>query len=320
MNAGAFWGRRRSLVIAAGCACLALFTWALWPGEKEPEYQGKKLSEWILIVHRDSLRNKETPGGVQGVEAIAHIGTNAIPFLLRWMENDPPRWRRILADVKQQVSEPLGMGRISEAWIHGPCDMNQALLGFSLLNSNANGAVPRLETLVKSKNSRVASYSALALMKIGDAGLPPLLAALDDKHAANRREVADSLTSVFAGKGARAAYAVPILTRCLKDDDDEVAYDCTVMLGCLRIQADTVVPALTTCLSHSSAKVRRGAIFSLGEFGHEAGGAVQPLTECLRDLDAEVRREATKTLAKIAPGMLTNQAAERQMESNASTQ
>ena len=34
-------------MIVGGCIVAAVLIVALWPGEREPEYQGKKLSEWL---------------------------------------------------------------------------------------------------------------------------------------------------------------------------------------------------------------------------------------------------------------------------------
>src|SRR4051812_26853176 len=39
--------RRRVLIIAACIFVAAVLTVVLWPREREPKYQGKKLSEWI---------------------------------------------------------------------------------------------------------------------------------------------------------------------------------------------------------------------------------------------------------------------------------
>src|SRR4051812_13881608 len=54
----------------------------LWPGEKEPEYQGKKLSEWLKKADLISFVTDDEAGKGFG-RAIRAAGTNAVPYLLR---------------------------------------------------------------------------------------------------------------------------------------------------------------------------------------------------------------------------------------------
>jgi len=49
--------------------------------EREPEYQGKKLSEWV-ILHDDGSR-AQSPQSQEAGSAIRRIGTRALPYLLR---------------------------------------------------------------------------------------------------------------------------------------------------------------------------------------------------------------------------------------------
>src|ERR1043165_1427323 len=69
-------------VLTVGVALL------VWPRQPvlEPEYQGKKLSEWLYY---------ENPPGqpYASIEAIRQMGANAIPTLLRWAQYREPRWK-----------------------------------------------------------------------------------------------------------------------------------------------------------------------------------------------------------------------------------
>ena len=66
--------RRRRLFIALGALVVGVAAVAFWPGPKEPEYQGKKLSEWVIraSVERDKGNFSAS------YEATQQIGTNAI--------------------------------------------------------------------------------------------------------------------------------------------------------------------------------------------------------------------------------------------------
>src|SRR3954453_8434930 len=67
------------MAIGAGLL-LAVLVVIVWPGEKEPEYQGKKLSYWI-----GRSRNVDTTK--EATAAVQQIGTNALPYLLNRMEH-----------------------------------------------------------------------------------------------------------------------------------------------------------------------------------------------------------------------------------------
>src|SRR5262245_367846 len=75
-----FAKRRRVVIVVAAVVVAAVMAAVLWPKEREPEYQGKKLSEWINV------------GSREGPEAVQAIGTNALPCLVRWISYHEPRW------------------------------------------------------------------------------------------------------------------------------------------------------------------------------------------------------------------------------------
>jgi hypothetical protein len=70
---------------------------AAWPDDPEPEYHGKKLSAWIDsfwpqpigVITGVGFSNKPR----KAEEAVRHIGTNALPYLLKWLNYERPKWR-----------------------------------------------------------------------------------------------------------------------------------------------------------------------------------------------------------------------------------
>jgi hypothetical protein len=57
--------------------------------EHEPTYAGKRLSEWVMrLSSKNSLE-----GESEAEEAIRHIGTNSLPYLLKWISYEPAPWR-----------------------------------------------------------------------------------------------------------------------------------------------------------------------------------------------------------------------------------
>src|SRR5438874_13488245 len=70
---------------------------------REPSYGGKKLSEWVL---------QSCTGGLgadvriaQAEDAIRHIGTNAVPYLLAWGRYRMPPWRVRLAQAANKLPQ-----------------------------------------------------------------------------------------------------------------------------------------------------------------------------------------------------------------------
>src|SRR5437879_3982180 len=79
-----------------------------WPEKKEPEYWKQSLSWWVqgAAAHVNELpldRRYPTPLQANVVEAISHIGTNAVPYLLNWLQHDTPAWRTKLCGVYDKL-------------------------------------------------------------------------------------------------------------------------------------------------------------------------------------------------------------------------
>src|SRR5580765_3923617 len=78
-------GKRRLWIVGlVALVVVVLVAAAVWPGPREPEYQGKKLSEWLE-------GQLEYPRGC--AEAVQAIGTNGVPFLLRSLEYRYSPWK-----------------------------------------------------------------------------------------------------------------------------------------------------------------------------------------------------------------------------------
>src|SRR5258708_141920 len=69
--------------------------------EREPAYGGDRLSQWVkeyAVTSPNqpdySLRMRKE----EAANAISHIGTNALPHLLKWIRYESPLWKRKLCD------------------------------------------------------------------------------------------------------------------------------------------------------------------------------------------------------------------------------
>ena len=98
--------RRRLILILVGVAVLVGMVVLGALREREPEYGGKKLSEWLARYKDPPIimtfttnsgyylngKAQQTPGpsSDEAADAIRLIGTNALPFLVAWINYETP--------------------------------------------------------------------------------------------------------------------------------------------------------------------------------------------------------------------------------------
>ena len=128
------------------------------PSEPEPVYKGKPLSRWLLDV--------TATGGPEGLEnareAMRHMGTNALPTLLRMLQVKDSPLKAALVRLNYEQ-------RIMNFRINSDVGWNHAgIVGFSILGTNAQSAVPALIEMLNQNNSRQSAiYVIGALSCIG---------------------------------------------------------------------------------------------------------------------------------------------------------
>src|SRR6266850_390982 len=168
--------RRRVLIALAVVFVVAVFVTVLWPEEREPEYQGKKLSKWLKIY---ATYSEDDPRHDQAADAVRHIGTNCIPYFSRWIRGHP--WKvNVLFKVPGRWPPGvvgLLMGTDTER-------SNSATVGFEILGHEASSAVPALAALATNSTYPLTSYHAMcALMHIGGEGLGRVLTVVTNGSA-----------------------------------------------------------------------------------------------------------------------------------------
>ena len=101
--------RRRLFLIVTGVGVLVGVLALIFQPEREPEYGGKRLSEWVDIYSDGARQRNEW---VQAAQAIQRIGTNAVPYLVKCLVYEiPPPWKRsLLAPV-----DPI-LVRVKPSW------------------------------------------------------------------------------------------------------------------------------------------------------------------------------------------------------------
>lgn len=217
------------------------------PGE--PVYRGKKLSEWLLL-HRqsDGLAGYDAQALAQANEAILQIGSNGIPFYLKWIAYRPPEWEMsslsvldsaLPLSVLAEKLEPRLDWRLVCKW--------QTPVAFQKLKGQARGAIPGLvqmvtNSLVSAKpNEDWPAHDGLwALGCIGPEATPALAGLLTNQDVRIRRGMA---VRVYAVPASMANSILPYLEKLLRDEDEVVRQNAKLSLKYIAPQLLTDPPS-----------------------------------------------------------------------------
>ena len=235
--------------------------------EREPVYQGKRLSAWLAQYgtnHWSSGRDGELDK--QAETAIRRIGTNAVPRYLRIITTrESPLKKRLKAVVPKRWQD----------LVHWRSTYDYRFLG---------------------------AYGLIALGPDAKAAVPALIALLKDKDPEVRYTAVFTLRCL----GPVASDALPSLIECLKDPEFTVQSDALLGLGTIHQQPERVIPVLMEYLDkppnpQHAAILRDDAISSLREFGAQAKPAIPTLLRLLHDEQEGIRADATNALIIIDP-------------------
>jgi HEAT repeat protein len=276
---------------------MAICLVAIWPSEREPQYNGKKLSEW-LALQNDRPEEADV--------AVRAIGTNALPILIKWAEFQVPVWRLRLLKLYPKFPSLFFRSSIVRFIANDKQQVRayNSVFGFQVLGTNASSAAPELVRFLTDKRNQGRETAALALAYVGGPdSLPALLAAVQDKTTPDmQRALVARAISHLNYRGPDLSNAVPVMIACLQETNQFVPSLAATALGTFLLQPAQSVPALIKALESADYRVRRNAIRSLGKFGLQATNALDAISKALNDPQKDVRKEATNALHQIAPG------------------
>jgi hypothetical protein len=310
--------RRRVIFVLAACVLVAIAVVALRPDQREPEYNGKTLSQWLLYKPDASAASNAL---ALQIEAIRQIGQPAVPWLLQWARYKTPAWKRnLIGFVPIPSLRPTFEHFIGE---ERRFQRGQAVwFAFRVLGPKAADAIPDLTRMINNpQGPEFYGKPLLALATMGDRGFPPVLAVLETPRHINRATAA-RLIGETVEWGTNRLRAVPALVSCLHDKEfmlvaaadsslANIAKDQTVPLTDLadKLSAprtqhiDDTVDSLTKFVvsQKTPERLRIAAAMALGSLGARAQNAVPALVRTLNDNNLLVQSAATNALRKIAP-------------------
>jgi HEAT repeat protein len=266
-------------------------------GLPDPQYQGRHLSS-LLAITNNSLTMYSFGGSFEGgrmitfdkmeIEAIRHIGTNALPFLLHELSAHDSAFVNKLRQWADKQSV------IKLRHTAAPLRQLRALDAFRVLGPVAEPAIPALVKLID-KPDWTTAPALKALGGIGTRAVPVLTNALTHTNAFVRRTAAETI----AQYAAHVLEAVPILIRSLSDADAGVRAAAATSLGLVEWKLSTSVPALAKCLEDPDPKVRQAAAGALSNFGPKARPAVPALLKAFDTADQDTRTRIHNALRII---------------------
>ena len=283
----------RRAAAGLGCALLVVLLALLFRGtEREPRYQGKTLSGWLQEGAWTSLRLTSTQE-----EAVRSMGTNALPFLVKWVQYVTPPWRvRFTMTVRRVVGRFWVLfrdPRMERARISLAC--------LQMLGPDVRPVMPELVKMMKQTNVVVAVRALQIVDGAGKAGIPALLDVLTNRQA---YVGVYYLETAMGHLGPDGHFAVPPLLSCLTNKNWGIAVVAAKWLGRIRLEPEVVVPALAKCLDAPDARVRSAVLQTLGEFGTDAQAAIPAIVRELSDPDNDIRSAANNCLRRIEPDFL----------------
>lgn len=261
--------RRRVIVIVAGSAVAVVAVALAFPRDREPEYNGMKLSSWLAIASLGV-----SAGDSQCAQAVRQIGTNALPFLLKWIRYERSPWQDRLLTRFDKLAPRLRRSAI-RAWLSGERQWLRAHAvewGFYILGADAAPAIPGLVEVLNEPRSPEGLWRA-------------------------RRCLQWVLATTKVPAGSRDAQDAH---RAWMGDWDLSEWG--------RDRPGLVVAGLGTGLRQSRFPgVQCGCAAALGQYGKDARPALPILVyeiDALNEPDRRVREAVTNALRQIAPEVL----------------
>jgi HEAT repeat protein len=265
--------------------------------DTEPSYRGTTLTQWLALYQRTWIstltvrvegqpattgeeERRQAAEHAEAEEAVRKIGTNALPFLLKWIGQGQN------ADKQDQAST--------------------AITGFSILGPQAKAAIPDLTQVMMETNKPFASIDAIrALGCLGPDALPLILTVVSNSQTFSFAYGQVALQSILTmgSRGTDIRPAVPVLIQRLRERGEMTELAMETLLE-LQVEPDVTIPAVAECLHDSDYRIRQRAAECLATARPQARSAVPALVKALNDPQIYVRIAATNALRAIAPEML----------------
>jgi hypothetical protein len=282
-----------SVVIAAFVAAIVAIT---WPKEEEPVYHGKSLSQWMNIYCRPMHNEGDR---LEAEEAVRQIGTNAIPWLLKWIGKHPPAWSRAVGDSRVSWSPA---SRVISA-------LQKRAFGFQILGPSASNAVPALANMLDADDpDRQWPHPkwpppAYALSRIDDSGQKSLLDWISNPRSLKRNVNGVTTTIRCLGQivryGTNVDRITSILVEGMRSSDKGIAFSSALALSGMELDPSTIVETLRIAAAGGNVSSVRIFLQRLGPTQLAQPRVKGILLQLQNDSDPSIQNEVRAALLRI---------------------
>lgn len=248
-----------------GLACGLLLAGILWPvlSPQEPVYKKRRLSEWVATLGGSRFPNIEDEAN----EAIRTLGTNAIPWLMKWIQYEESRWHAKLRVASERVPSWLGRGWVTGLMRRDVDRKNGAVMALVKLGPEAAQTIPELTKMVTDPAARGRADAAVNVLQgLGTPALSALSLALTNGNAWVRAKAALSIREL----GTNGAAAVPLLIKMLEEPDGTVRASAIAALSAVDTEGKACVPGLLKLLNDPALFIRHEATNAVLKLAPEA--------------------------------------------------
>jgi hypothetical protein len=289
-------GLRKSWWILSGFALgLAVFVIA---SNRETRYQGLTITEYSEIYDRIWHGELTRPGLQETGEAFCQMGSNAVPYLLKWIRYQPPPWQENLLKILDQTPPPF-RGLATNFTAKRRREMAKlerrrkvGSWAFEKIGSNAAPAIHQLERLALDPGADTSARATTALGNIGQTALPSLCRVASSPQASSRFEALNAIARL----GAEPSRLAPVLASCLQDTNQALLELASMITTNSQPEPAVFIPLLSNLLERSENTVPDYVVKALGSFGRPARPAV---VRALDHWSYSVRSEATNALLRM---------------------
>jgi hypothetical protein len=165
--------------VAIGLVALTAVVAVVWPREREPEYAGIRLSEWLRYQHQGAFffEGRGIADGNGRVQepwlAVRQMGTNSFPWLLKWMKFERSTLRDKLFVAFKKLPQRFQLTAVASALDQDPLEIraNDATMALIMFGSAAWRVVPELKMMsstpgIGGKRPELANRAGCALVII----------------------------------------------------------------------------------------------------------------------------------------------------------
>ena len=271
------WSKGQKRLVAGALIVVTVGVLGWVRSSREPMYQGRSLSFWLDQINEAGALENCDPA----LAAIRAMGTNALPFLLKNIEEGNNSWfeERMFGVAKRFPT----LGALLPASTR---NQSPTCLALKALGTNAAPIVPELGRL--SADPKMARWAALALFSIGPAAAPGLEIGCGSSEQGVRANSANFLCKLGGGEHRTWAWGW------------NQGANGPSQFGIGTIMDEEDARALAKLLHHTNSSVRRASAEALLLY-HTLDGAValRELKRAEKDDDELVRQAAKEAVAAI---------------------